>query len=425
MKRMISPAGQLAELLVKEMGSVPPETVHPRFETYIAHATLSPRPYLDASGDDHAPLSDLRLRRDESSKDLLHLNLKAVLAFTPDVDSRILDTAWSGGHDEVVASVMQDLGSPDASSSWNPDVRSAIREDPLDVFATIAKYVNIFGSWGDAETVATDFSKWGADLGTDRLRWSISGLAGVVLGLGNLPGHDALFRAAVDNHPDPIEAFFIGLRWASIEAKRNGDLEAARVIIDHASSVSLSRGLDDRDQTVIRGMLQNFKALLAVRSKSFGEAFALVDESVELFGDSAAQTDKIVQEEAVRYSWMAQLNKAQLFLFSGDGPRARDELKNVIAFARIHDRGALHTSLSALAFSYIQDGEPAKALPLLVESLELLKFEYDLKVVVQVRKMLYRACAELDLERSAELVRTDDMYYWRGPNVMERYALVN
>ncbi|QIZ97586.1 hypothetical protein [Leifsonia sp. PS1209] len=285
----------------------------------------------------------------------------------------------------------------------------------------MAKYVDVFGSWEDAVDVAKDVRENTSRFAADGRRFSLLGLTATVLGLNNADGYDGLFEEAVTGHPLPSEAFFWGLRWASIEAKRRGRLDTASQIAHRALARMETQIPDSYDRNVMQGMAYNFQALLALRNSDVESAHQLVDRAIDKFGDDPSHASLLPRDEAARYAWMAKLNRAQLPLLSGDYDGARAQLDALLIYAREYDPSAVHTTLSALALTYLKSGNAAEARPLLLESLDLLAVEYDPNVVRQVRKMLFATYSMLGAEASAKRVAADSSFFWRSTRAVERY----
>jgi hypothetical protein len=118
-------------------------------------------------------------------------------------------------------------------------------------------------------------------------------------------------------------------------------------------------------------------------------------------------------DEVARYAWMGMLNGAQLSWMLGDGPTAQTRFVDALQFARQYDPDAVHASASTLAFFLVQNGDPASALPLSLEALDLVRSQYDARLALQVRKLVLRCMLELGRQRAAERVRGLPDEYWR------------
>lgn len=297
-----------------------------------------------------------------------------------------------------------------------PDRKPRAPLDPAsDTYETLLKYVNAFGSWEDAEAAAFEYAA-ARSSGSGRLRGLTSGLAGVVVGLSGQPeASERLFEDSVANLEGSSECYFVFLRWASLTAKRRHDLDQAEALLERAL-IPYSDAKSSREGLLAGGLADNLRALLALRRGDVRLSRQLVDQAlVQLRAAAAGAPDNrsdVRRAESARYFWMAGLNAAQLDLSSGDDDHAIERLHALRTFAEQQDRGALHTTLSTLAFVHLKRGEPAKAIPLLTEALELLRNEYDPSVVTQVRKMLFRGYTELGDEDRAENVRTLSPYFW-------------
>lgn len=414
-------ASDIAGVIANASASVVHGTLHPIFVEQMRLAKLSADRYLTESARVHAPVTDLRLRRDESSAEMLSLSVQALAEADVDLGQAIRERGWCESGDLVTARLFEKLGIE--GSAGERDKYSLGKHDSLSLFASMSRYVNVFGSWTDAAEIASFVATHQHAFDGDDKRFSIFGLAGTVLGLERAAGSDELLSAAADQHPSPFEAFFWGLRWASITAKRRGDITKSASIIERSLAAVHSHVEPSYDRNVLEGMGLNFKALLALRSKNISMASELADRSIALFGDDPRKAANLPVDEVARYTWMARLNRVQLLMFAEDHAKARSQLDELLDFARRHDRGAVHTTLSTYAYSLLAANDARGARPLLLESLDLLRVEYDPGVVTQVRKMLYLAYSMMDMPSSATRVAADSRYYWRGPSARERYEL--
>ncbi|WP_301209834.1 hypothetical protein [Leifsonia williamsii] len=359
-------------------------------------------------------MTDLRLRRDTSSSAMLRLNLRALVSRLPDLEQAILELTSVGPQemDGTAARVHGWLTSdrPEAAAAVSAD------QDPLSAYVSMLKYVNAFGIWEDARGVARQVfdsaDRWGDSLPESSAR----ALAAVVLGLcGDEAQSDILFSTALSSMPHPVERVFSGLRWASIQAKRRGRIQAAESLIDALEREAADAGIRHRDRLIASGMLCNFRGLIAIRRKASGAAREIVIAAIGQFESGNALADDgcvIGLEEGRRYEWMAKLNLIQLDIYEGRFAAATRDLRELAEFSRAHDPGSLHTSLSTLAYVHLRAGLPEDALPLLLEAHDLLRSEYDPFVVRQVRKMLRRCYLELGRPRDAEQVEGLPEQFW-------------
>jgi hypothetical protein len=411
---MFEPARELARAVAERSAFVAPGILHPHFVDLMRHAAADSNEYLVNAKDDHAPLSDLRLRRDLSSKHLLHVNLQAFVEFDPEVADLLGGIRAAEPLDHATSEVKSAFTSDRRPAAYNQGVHRLLQADGgVDVFVALVRYVNAFGSWEDAGLIARAVS---TELDNRRFstgRAALLGMCGVVLALNGDDGADSLLRESIETHSSGLESFFMSLRFASILAKRRGDLDEAHRVILRGREIAVTAGLDAKDASIVDGMTGNFLGLLAVRTKDFVSAGERVQAAVRLLPEETGRTVQIVDDEALRYSWMARLNQAQLLLFSGRYKAAEHELRSVVAFARQWDHGALHTSLSTLGFCLIRDGRPHEAIPELQEALVCLRNEYDLTVVEQVRKLLFKALHDVGDIQGAQDVVSQSPYYWR------------
>lgn len=389
-----------------------PELVHPNFADVMTHAALTGNGYLREAARDHAPLTDLRLRRDTSSKALLELNIAVLSARDPGfrraiaelTDERLLDN--TACHVRAVVTGMR--GSP---AGHVPQL-----QDVTDAYTSLLKYVNAFGNWDDARAVARRVFDVRGRWGTSLLETTTVALAAVVLGLcGDETHSDQLFLIALTELPNSIERTFWGLRWASIQAKRRGQLDAAETLIAALEADLEGLNAHADDLAIASGMLWNFRGLIETRRRNPEQARRAVTRAVALFEQcdhSEVAGGELNRDEARRYEWMARLNLIQLDIFQGVLDPAIEQLARLAEFSRRYDPRSLHTSLSTLAYVHIQAGEPARAIPYLLEAHELLRSEYDPFVVVQVRKMLARCYFELGRLREVSLVDALPKEFW-------------
>ena len=163
-------------------------------------------------------------------------------------------------------------------------------------------------------------------------------------------------------------------------------------------------------------MLWNLRGLLAILRRDPQAASGAVTHAIRHFEQgNRTRTDAhaIGNEEARRYEWMAMLHLIQLDIFAHTFSSAIEKLVVLVDFSRENDPGSLHTSLSTLAYVHIQNDDPEAALPLLLESHERLRAEYDPSVIAQVRKMLVRCYIELGREKDAEQVSALPAHFWQ------------
>ncbi|WP_285116263.1 hypothetical protein [Leifsonia sp. fls2-241-R2A-40a] len=405
-------ASQLVAEYVTDHHAEARAALHPRFVTTMKNARLSGNEFVRASRGDHAPLTDLRLRRDESSRQMFLLNIRAWDEASPGVLRALQNTARSAeivdgpGWDVLTAGRSASSG----SAAFAP--RELARAPREDVYESLLKYVNAFGNWDEAEATAYAYASDPA-FPDGRLRGLTSGLAGVVVGLaGDTDTCDRLFEDSVKNLVGTPEQFFVYLRWASLTAKRRGDLDRADGIVDRAEHCIENSSEADRD--VALGLSSNLRALFALRRGDIAGSSRLVCDAISRLAaahDTGAARS-IGSPEAARYLWMAELNAAQLDLSQQRHDLAIERLQRLREFAQRHDPGAIHTTLSLLAYIHLVRGDAATAAPLLRDALGLLRDEYDPSVVLQVRKMLYRAYVELGDRARARRVSTMTPYFW-------------
>ncbi|WP_431218290.1 hypothetical protein [Leifsonia xyli] len=395
--------------------------LHPRFVETMQHACLSGNDFIRASRNDHAPLTDLRLRRDDSSRQMLYLNLRRWRDTSPtsfnDLRSKVECAKWLDTPGLDLLRVAREPFVADSSSSTG-SLQFATNQD---AYEGMLKYVNAFGSWHDAEAVAVAYAQ--SDRQTSpRLRGLTSSLAGVVIGhSGDVAVSDELFQDAAAYLEDDLERFFTYLRWASLAAKRRRDPDRADVLLTVGLS-SYPKAATSPDGMLAVGLASNLRAFLALRRGDSDESRRLLTAAIEQLRGSLASSDQLGVEspETARYVWMAELNAAQLDLAAEQDDDAIQRLHALLEFTERRDQGARHTTLSALAFVHIRRNEPVLAVSFLIEALDLLRREYDPSVVTQVRKMLYRAFVELKDEKRAERVRELSPYFW-STSAMEEF----
>lgn len=416
---MRAPTKSLAEIILARVGSIPVGTVHPSFPTLLEHTLRDGKMYFAAAIRDPAPLTDLRVRLDLSSASMLYLNLGAIREIDPTfVDALKSNSIKSQDYvNEAVFKYLAIEKSSDQFQSYVRDVRAQLELAPIEVLAALHSYVNVFGGWDDAEDIAQQvLDLMISDISFASVHFDVVGTAALVLALRGSTGYEVLFELLLTNFSDPIELFFYGLRWASIEAKRKGNLETAAAIIARIEKIATS-ALASLESTsefkLIQGMSANFRGLLALRSRDAYGADELSAQAARALNESLSLIVGPIPEERARYAWMAQLNRAQLAWLQGNEVLAIARLKEALEFARIHDPRAVHASLSTLAFIYLQSGQPLEARPLAEEALDLIREVYDPQVALQVRKVLLRCYLELGLDSRADKLRSFGPYFWR------------
>lgn len=416
---MRAPIKSLAEFILARMNTVPAGTVHPIFPTLLKHSLLDGKMYFLAAIRDPAPLTDLRVRLDSSSAQMLYLNLDAIREIDPNFVGA-LKSNLSNPQDYVSKAIFKYLEiekSPEKFQYYVRDVRAQLELAPIEVLVALHSYVNVFGGWDDAEDVAQQIlSLMTSDTSHASVHFDIVGTAALVLALRGSAGYESLFELLLTNFRDPTELFFYGLRWASIEAKRNGDLKTAAIIMERVERIATSELTSlnlTSDLKLIQGMSANFRGLLALRSRDAYSAEELSAQAMRALNESISLMTGPIPEERARYVWMAQLNRAQLAMLQGNQSLSIARLKEALNFARMNDPSAVHASLSTLAYIYLQSGQPLKARPLAEEALNLFREEYDPRVVLQVRKILLRCYLELGLDSRVDKLRSLGPYFWR------------
>lgn len=402
------------------MDSIPVGAVHPMFSTVMEHSLEEGSLYFVAAIKDPAPLTDLRVRLDLSTASMLLLNLSAI----SEVDSTLipdLRSLRSEPHDHVIKAVFEHLrieSASEGSKSYVQDISAQFKLAPVEVYAALHSYVNVFGGWDDAEDIAREVLRLiSSDPGSTTLDYRVVGTAALILALRGSVGYDSLFEMLLDHYDNPIELFFYGLRWASIEAKRNGNLDVASKIISRVESKvvsSLTSTNKLSDLKLVQGMSANFRGLLSLRSRDVISAENYSAQAERDLSDSLEYLIVPMPEERARYAWMAQLNRAQLAWLQNERPLALSRFEKALEFARAYDSRAIHTSLSTIAYAYLQCGDPKKALPFAEESADLVREEYDPRLVVQVQKVLLRCYLELGLDAKTNRLRSSGPYYWRN-----------
>lgn len=416
---MRAPVKLLAEILLARINIIPSGTVHPNFPTLLEHTLLDGKMYFFAAIRDPAPLTDLRVRLDLSSASMLYLNLDAIR----EIDPPLIDTLklnLTNSQDYVSEAVFKHLAiekSHVSSKFYFRDVRAQLELDPIEVLVALHSYVNVFGGWDDAGDVAQQIlDLMTSDSNLAGVHFDIVGTAALVLALRGSTGYEALFELLLANFSNPIELFFYGLRWASIEAKRKGDLKAAAVILERIEKIVTSELASFRSTSelkLIQGMSANFRGLLALRSGNPYDAEELSAQATRALNESLGSMTAPIPEERARYVWMAQLNRAQLAVLQGNEVLALARLREALEFARTYDPRAVHASLSTLAYIHLRSGQPLEARPLAEEALNLIRVEYDPRVALQVRKVLLRCYLELGLNSCADKLRSSGPYFWR------------
>lgn len=411
---MFEPASDLTTCVLEHLDAAA-DIVHPHFLDVMHHAALPTDQYLAAAESDHSPISDLRLRRDESSRDLLELNLRAMAGQDPDFSSSVATVRRGATADRSLAGVRSALGVPWGRVGYLQQVERAIEQgNGESVLVALVRYVNVFGSWRDARDIARQVARSADDPKLGRERAVLLGLCGVVLALTGEPGAHELLRTSTETHPNPVQGFFMGLRHATILAKREHDPIQARRVVFRAEAGALRAGLHDADARAVTGMTSNFLGLLALQTHDLEDARARVDAAVDRLPAEPRRTVAIKDAEALRYASMARLNRAQIALIEQQYATAETELRALVDFASTQDRRVLHSAMSTLGYCLIRDGRAAEAVPVLQETLRHLRQEYDAAVVTQVRKLLYKAHVEVGDDAAAQEVTEMSPYFWQA-----------
>ncbi|UAJ79774.1 hypothetical protein IT072_01400 [Leifsonia sp. ZF2019] len=408
---MLAPTQRLASAVLASIEVAPPGTVAPRFHDAMRHTLLPAREYLIASREDHAPLTDLRIHRDESSRAMLDLNIAALVEA---IGSDWLGRAIEGGPaDETIRGIVEAFALNVQTSAY---ARPRDGGGAEDVYVALLTYVNGFGGWDDALAIASGFAARCERHEEARPRWLASMLAGVVLGLHRREHEGAaLVDQAMTGLAGTAEAFFAGLRWASLEVKRRGRLDVAERYLDRAADIAVAD--TGADRLLFLGLRDNVRGLIALKRGSKEEALSLVDSAIACLRASAESDDEsgagLALAERARYYWMARLNRIQLDIFAGALDSAARSLRELVVWAEAHDARAVHSTLSVLGFVLVRQGRPAEAVSVLSASLDRLRTEYDPSVVRQVRKMLIRCFGELGEESLEKRVRDLTPYFWQ------------
>lgn len=408
---MIEPTTRLAEALLVAADSSEHGTVAPQFSAVMRHLTLPPRDYLHVSKDDPAPLTDLRLRRDASSREMVNLNVSALMEVNG--SDWLKEAVASRPADVAVADLVADFALDIRTKPYRRSIEGAPAED---FYVALLKYVNGFGSWQDALAIASEFAEKCSGFEDARPRWLASMLAALVLGLsGREDDGAALADQAMSGLAGTAEAFFVGIRWASLEVKRRGRLEVAERYLERGSQLAAAES--EAHALLFEGLSSNLRGLIAMRRGQKELALTAVERAVSNLAASAEVRDPVGQglpaAERSRYYWMARLNRIQLDVFAGSLDTANQALRELAEWAEKHDPRAVHSTLSILGFVLIREGKPSDAVDVLCASLERLRVEYDPKVVMQVRKMLIRCFTELGCSTDAQEIRNLSPYFWR------------
>lgn len=352
---------------------------------------------------------------------MLHLNVSAVCE----------EHRLAGWLDELtgrpVDAVVRDLLAEHAPDAVPPRYRRPFDDAPIDDwYVSLLIYVNGFGGWTDALEIASEFHRRRDAFEPDRARWLVSGLAALILGLeGATSESSALAEEALHGLAGTTEAFFMGIRWASLQLKRRGRAESAERYL--ALGRSLSGPHTAEFAALTSGMTDNLHALIAVRRGQHDRARELVDSAVidleQSYVASLRSASEVTSAERARYYWMARVNRIQLDLFAGSLLQAESALRDLVGWSELHDPRAVHSTLSMLAFVLIRRDRPAEAVPVLAASLERLRDEYDPSVVTQVRKMLIRCLADLGRTCDENAVRRLGPYFWRPAESLDLEAM--
>lgn len=408
---MRTPSVQLASLLASTLNDLDhdDDLVHPTFREIVEHAA-EPLSYLTESRDDPNPLTDLRVRYDESSRHMLHTNVLAMAERYPQLPQRIESIAEA---DSTLRSLQQMLKlRQGARYRWPDDTTDAY--DHSHELTAMYLSVNAFGGWDDAEEIANTVLRSLAH--GSRIQSSHTlGVSALVMALRGCAGYGRLFEESFLRGASSVEVFFYGLRWASIEAKRNSNLNGANEVLERTLRAYAEKPVpEDGDAETIKGMTNNFRALLAMRSNDFEGANSLAESAVEELEIGWAAETSLAQPEKSRYVWMAMINRAQLAWFAQEFSLAIERFEEALRFASEHDPRAVHSSSSLLAFSHLQQGAPQNALSYARKAVRLSQHEYDPQVAVQVRKLLLRCFMELDMKADAANLIAEGPYYWRN-----------
>lgn len=410
---------RMSRQLIKSIQNCPENTCHPQLSLILNHSLKTGKEFIQVSKSDPAPLTDLRVRIDKSSASMLQLNLDALSDAIPGFPNQLIGNMYQP-LDHASFTTMEYLGlfqNNRFDSFYKRDVLRTLESDPYEVLASLFVYINVFGAWDDAEAISKEIAEIVPRLSNRSSElFSIIGTAGLVLALRGVSSYEKLFELLVHISDNPLQLFFYGLRWASIEAKRNRNLQAASKLIDqfelHAIDelVTLGKGFEVE---LVKGMASNFRGLLALRNKDLDLAESQSILATGTLNRSLKLLSIPVPSEQLRYVWMANFNRAQLAIVQGNMDLAISRIRECLDFARKNDPKAVHATLSSLAYCLLKVGKPTEARNYAEEALMLLRHEYDYGVVLQARKVLLLCYLELGLTSNADRIRSSSKYFWR------------
>jgi tetratricopeptide (TPR) repeat protein len=413
------PSMRMSHQLIKLIQNCPENTCHPQLSLILNHSLKTGKEFIQASKSDPAPLTDLRVRIDKSSASMLQINLDALSDAIPEFPNQLIRNMHQP-LDHASFRILEYLGlfqNNRIDSLYKRDVLRTLEIDPYEVLASLFVYINVFGAWDDAEAISKEIAEIVPRLSNRSSElFSIIGTAGLVLALRGVSSYEKLFELLVHISDNPLQLFFYGLRWASIEAKRNRNLQAASKLIDqfelHAIDelVTLDKGFEVE---LVKGMASNFRGLLALRNNDLDLAESQSILATGTLNRSLKLLSIPVPSEQLRYVWMANFNRAQLAIVQGNMDLAISRIRECLGFARKNDPKAVHATLSSLAYCLLKVGKPAEARKYAEEALMLLRHEYDYGVVLQARKVLLLCYLELGLTNNADRIRSSSKYFWR------------
>ncbi|WP_164016318.1 hypothetical protein [Pyxidicoccus trucidator] len=356
------PAIHLAGLLSEQASRAHGSTPGP-FLRALSRVNAIGRDFNCITAGDPNWLTDLGLRRSPEPREYFHAHASALL------DERMpRDVLGSlGGVDHCLHALSVRRGGPALSPSFDfgPFVRDAAANDVSVLSQVLHCYVNVLGSWEDAESLVRPLVPVARDLKSGDIPAFVLTCAANVLATSADPACRELYQLASVRWQDPQQRLFTQLRLAAAELKRLLDAGRTEAALDEAARLAAALP-HAPDATFCGALVKNLRALARVRAKRLDEAEVLICEAWRELEASPAASLTLEPRVGDRYRVQVLENMALLASMKEDWARAVEVFERAAALAGQHHPESLDEALSLLGFALIRAGQPSRALELLL-----------------------------------------------------------
>ncbi|MFP2910706.1 hypothetical protein ACLESD_37845 [Pyxidicoccus sp. 3LFB2] len=350
-------AGLLSEHASRTQGSAPEP-----FVRALSRVNAIGKDFNRITAGDPNWLTDLGLRRSPEPREYFHAHASALLG---ERMSHVLGSLGGIDHCVHALSVHRGVPTPAPTFDFGPFVRGAVADDVSTLSYVLHCYVNVLGSWEDAESLVRPLVPIAREVRPGDMPAFVLTCAANVLATSADPACRELYQLASERWEDPQQRLFTQLRLAAAELKRLLDAGRTEAALDEAARLAAALP-HAPDATFCGALVKNLRALARVRSKRLDEAEVLITEAWREQEASPAASLTMEPRVADRYRVQVLENMALLASMKEDWARAVKVFEQAVTLADQHHPESLDEALSLLGFALIRAGQPARALDLLL-----------------------------------------------------------